>query len=197
MNWIDLAKSRSDCAPQNIDTLVRIVNELRDVPGDILEVGAYRCGATIALANADPAKEVYAFDLFGGLPYGNVGFENFADADLQEIGLTVLPFENIHLIRGLHETIIPIFPARPVSMIFMDSDHYSSHKVALEHFWPRLSSKGIAVFHDWSFPSVQKAIQETIPSSEQASTGTFPDSQNMGFIVKIGNYILDFRRSAW
>lgn len=185
MNPIDLAKSRSDCAPQNIDTLVRIVNELKDVPGSIVEVGSYRCGATIAMANAGIDKVVYAFDLFGGLPYGNdVGFDNFADADFQEILVNTSQFFNIVLLRGLHEETIPKFTCPPLSFIFMDSDHYSSHKVALENFWPTLSSKGIVAFHDWSFPAVQRAIAETIPEDERASSGTFPDSPNMGFIVK-------------
>lgn len=182
---IALAKSRSDCHPSNVDTLVHLVNELGDVPGSIVEIGSYRCGATIALAAADPNKHVYAFDLFGGLPYRDAGFENFQDANFVEIQEITASFPNITLIRGLHEETIPAFSDQPLSLIFMDSDHYSSHKVCLDRLWPMLSSGGVAVFHDWSFPGVQRAICETIPENEKKRYGCFEgESRNMGRIVK-------------
>lgn len=188
MNFEDaivLAKSRSDCEPKNIDTLVRVVRETAELPGNIAECGSYRCGATIAMSAADPLKAVYAFDLFGGLPYGAVGFENFADSNFEEIERTVAPF-SIILVRGKHEDVIPEFsePVFKWSMIFMDSDHYSSHQVCLSTFWPNLCSGGYVVFHDWGFEGVRKAILETIPQSEITKMGTFPDSSNMGYISK-------------
>ena len=48
----------------------------------------------------------------------------------------------------------------------MDSDFYSSHVVALEHFWPLLSLDGIALFHDFTFEGVQQAIKEVIPREQ-------------------------------
>lgn len=188
MNFEDaivLAKSRSDCEPKNIDTLVRIVRETSALPGNIAECGSYRCGATIAMAAADPLKAVYAFDLFGGLPYGAVGFENFADSNFEEIERIVAPF-SIILVRGKHEDVIPEFsePVFKWSMIFMDSDHYDSHKVCLSTFWPNLCSGGYVVFHDPSFEGIQQAIKETIPEGEVAAKGFFEDSKNMGYMVK-------------
>jgi O-methyltransferase len=180
---IALAKSRSDCHPNNIDTLVQIVNELKYVDGCIVECGSYRCGATIAMAAAAPNRQVYAFDLFGGLPYGNIGFENFADADFEEVQSVVSQFPNIQLIRGLHENTVPKFSAQPVALLFMDSDHYGSHWVALEYFWPMLLSGGMIVFHDWSFEGVQTAIQLVLGDIENENS-RYPESPNMGFIVK-------------
>lgn len=183
---IALGKSRSDCEPKNIDTLVRIVNETKNIPGDIVECGSYRCGATIAMAAANRNKYVCAFDVFGGLPYGDgqVGFDNFADNNFNEIRDAILEFENIFLIRGRHEEKVPKSDIASVSLLFMDSDFYESHKVCLSHFWPLLSSGGSVVFHDWSFKAVQKAIAECIPSDECLSVGRITDSRNMGQIVK-------------
>lgn len=181
---ISLAKSRTDCHPDNIDTLVQIVNELKYVDGSIVEVGSYKCGATIALAAADPNRKVYAFDLFGGLPYGNIGFENFADADFEEIKTVTSQFPNIHLVRGPHETTIPKFPAQSIALLFMDSDHYKSHCVALEHFWSMLLSGGMVVFHDWAFEGVQAAIEYALGPDAENVNYRYPESPNMGFIVK-------------
>jgi len=181
---IALAKSRSDCAPENIDSLVQIVNELADICGSIAECGSYRCGATIAIASVT-SKQVFAFDLFGGLPYGEgAGFENFGNVDFEEIKSTVAPFPNLFLIKGRHEKTIPCFSPRPLSLIFMDSDFYWSHWTCLSYFWPMLSSEGKIVFHDWSFEGVQKAIKEVIPPDQILESGIVPSSPNMGYITK-------------
>jgi Macrocin-O-methyltransferase (TylF) len=192
MNFEDaivLAKSRSDCHPSNIDSLVQIVKELSSVPGDIAECGSYKCGATIAMAAAAGiGKRVYAFDLFGDLPYGDGnGFENFADADFKEILDTTAPFQNIILFKGLHEDVIPKFVTYrpfPLALIFMDSDFYESHKVCLAHLWPLLFSGGKIVFHDWVFSGVRRAVQECIPADQILESGTVVPSPNMGYITK-------------
>jgi O-methyltransferase len=189
---IALGKSRSDCHPDNIDTLVRIVNELKNVPGDIVECGSYKAGSAIAMAAAarsvcchSTIKKVYAFDLFGGLPYGvGAGFENFSNANYEEIESVTTQFPNIILVRGHHEETIPKFPNHPVSLLFMDSDFYTSHKVALEHFWPLLSSGGMVVFHDWKFEGVQTAIEYVLGPNTENVNHRYPESLNMGFIVK-------------
>src|SRR5258708_6585148 len=95
---IKLAKSRSDCDEACIDALIGYVRETKDIPGDIVEAGSYRCGSTIAMAATTAYcgtdKMVYAFDVFGGLPYGEgqAGFENFADADFGEVLEATSPF---------------------------------------------------------------------------------------------------------
>lgn len=186
---IALGKSRSDCHPDNIDTLVRLVKETNEISGDIVEIGSYHCGATIAMAAAaGVGKRVFAFDLFGGLPYGDgKGFENFAEVNFKEVLDTTASFQNIVLFKGLHEEVIPRFIRYsnfPLSVIFMDSDFYESHKVALENFWPLVSPSGVVVFHDWKFLGVQRAIKEIIKKEDCDFWGTLGSygSPNMGMI---------------
>ena len=186
-NALQLAKSRSDCEARYIDKLVELVRSVGDVSGEIVECGSYKCGATIALAAADPNKKVYALDTFGGLPYGESqqGFENFANTDFYEIVYTTSEFPNIRLIQGRHEETVPRLAPLigPVSFLFMDSDFYSSHQVCLTTFWPQISPKGIIVFHDWTFSSVQQAIHETIQPTECSVIEQLPNSM-MGWVVK-------------
>lgn len=163
---ITLAKYRSDCDAACIDALIGFVRDTRDVEGDIVEAGSYKCGATIAIAATSPEKTVYAFDVFGGLPYGEDqrGFENFATNDYKEVLDAIHPFPNIMTIVGTHEETIPVFAnwREPLSLIFLDSDFYSSHKVVLEKLYPLLSSGGRIVFHDWYFDGVQQAVREVL-----------------------------------
>lgn len=192
---VALGKSRSDCGPENIDTLVRIIRELVNVPGDIAEFGSYRGGSTIAMAAAalyypsDPIKHVYAFDVFGGLPYGEEApFQNFAGTDFDEIKSVYALYPNITAIRGAHEVTVPILEYRPLSLIFMDSDFESSHKVCLNKLWPWLSPGGCVLFHDWAFEGVQRAIDEFFTAEKKAECCYFgrlqTESQNIGMIQK-------------
>jgi O-methyltransferase len=195
-NAVVVGKSRSDCGPENIDTLVKIIRESVNIPGDIAEMGSYKGGATIAMAAAAlyylsfPVKRVYAFDLFGGLPYGEfqVGFEYLADTDFEEIKEAFKPYSNIVTVKGTHEVTVPNWESRPLSLIFMDSDFYSSHMVCLKYLWPMLSPGGSIVFHDWRLDEVKQAVKEFFDIRERRKCDYLDcflsESQNMGLIRK-------------
>jgi predicted O-methyltransferase YrrM len=178
---VALGISRSACTDDHLKGLMLLVKQTQDVPGHIVEIGSYRCGATIAIAAAaqvcSPNKRVFAFDTFSGMPAVSEFDEHragdFGDANFSEIQEVVKPFSNINLVRGVHEETIPGFPINPLSLIFMDSDLYGSHVVALKYLWPRLSPDGIIVFHDWNTadcPGVKKAITEFVGDSPFSST---------------------------
>lgn len=168
---INLGLSRAACSVENLQGLAHIVALVRNIPGDIVEIGSYKCGSTIITAAVaeqvtNPIKNVFAFDTFAGMPPAT-SFDyqgelpTFSDVDFGEIQKTTSLLSNIHLIRGPHERNIPIWKPRPLAFIFMDSDLYSSHMVALKHLWPMLSPGGIIAFHDWNTldcPGVKKAI---------------------------------------
>lgn len=183
---IAFGKQRSDCARENIETLVVLIARLRasEIPGDIVECGAYRCGATIAMAAAAPDRTVWAFDLFGLDPAYAAGpdgmFAHVADGNLEEIAAATRPFPNIRLVQGRHETRIPELQT-PIALLFLDSDFYDSHRVCLSHLWPQVSVGGLAVFHDPGFEEVWRALDE------QGLTGRLvdvPGSPNMRMVEK-------------
>lgn len=192
---VALGKSRSDCSSECINLLVERIKRHAEseLPGDIVECGSYRCGATIVMAAAaeyyGTRKRVSAFDTWGGLPYGSEqkGFENFADADFDEIVKVTTPF-NIALIRGKHETTVPHaadlfkYLQRTVALLFMDSDFYDSHLVCLRSFWPLIPAHGCVMFHDWTFQGVQQAIKDAVDEKEY---DRYDLPHNMGMIVKV------------
>jgi len=188
---LQLGKSRSDCAPHYVNDLVALVRQSNNIPGCIVECGSYRCGMSIAMAATaeyyKSYKRVYACDTFGGLPYDDQQtFLGFANTNFDEILEATAPF-NICFIRGRHEDTIPTFPKQPISLIFLDSDFYSSHKVVLEYLWPMLSPNGSIIFHDWTFEGVQAAVKEFFTTERQAEcdySGTTGDPALMGWIHK-------------
>lgn len=180
-----LAKERSDLIPSDIDLLVRIVEDKYHLEGCIVELGAYKCGATIALAKFS-GRETYSFDLFGGLPYGpqGNGLDKFGRVDLEEIRPHTDRFPNIHLVQGMHEDTVPVLPPQKIAVAFFDSDFYDSHIVGLTSIWPMVVNEGVIIFHDWLFPDVQRAIKECIDPKDCSYYGRLPES-NMGMIQKI------------
>lgn len=155
-----------DTCGEQLETVLSLVHEARDIPGVFAEVGAWKCGVSIEMAKICPEKHVYAFDIFGGFPYEHTqAFKNFAILDFAEVQERVKPYPNVHLIRGKHEETIPTFTEvmqHGFALIYMDSDFYSSHKVALDCFGPLVNQGGIICFHDWSFGEVKDAVKDSI-----------------------------------
>lgn len=165
-----LGHSRSACQLEQLQSLVQLVYNAKDVQGDILEIGSYKCGTTIVLAvqaqECSPEKKIYAFDTFSGRPQGHAVDPNIIppfETNFQEVVSATKGVPSIHLVQGLHEETIPTFAHRPISVLFLDSDLYESHRVALEHFWPDISKGGFLVLHDFATlncPGVRKAFDE-------------------------------------
>jgi Macrocin-O-methyltransferase (TylF) len=173
---------QSDLTQGQMEIVLGMLNEIERVPGDIVEIGSWKCGTSGVMAARRPEKQVYAFDLFGGMPYGMTDgpFEYFAHTDWEEIQRTASHFPNLHLVRGPHEETVPKFEHRPLSLIFMDSDFYSSHKVSLTHLCPMLVQGGFIMFHDWFFREVQQAACECMKESEW---GMFEAEQMHGMAI--------------
>lgn len=159
-----------DTCGAQLETVLSLVHEARGIPGVFAEVGAWKCGVSIEMSKICPEKHVYAFDVFGGYPYEHTtAFKNFAILDFAEVQELVRPYPRVHLIRGKHEETIPLFSdmiGHGFSMIYLDSDFYSSHKVALDHFGPLVNQGGILCFHDWSFGEVRDAVKHSLNLDE-------------------------------
>ena len=187
----DLVLNVETASADELDTLIQLVRLVREIPGDILEIGAWKCGTTVHLADADWQKMVYAFDLFGGNPYPErKEFENFADVDFDAIRKMVSNLPNIMLVRGRHEETVPSFAQykRPISLLYMDSDWYSSHIASLQCLAPLVSHGGLIVFHDWSFPMVQQAAIDALTEAQWEPLAGFefhPPERMMQVLRKI------------
>lgn len=149
-----------------IADIVRVIEELRDVPGDIAECGAYRCGTTIVLAKHAAPKRVYAFDVFGGSPYNDGSFGGFENADITEIFEFIKDFKNITLVQGKHEQTIPEHAPPTLSLLIIDSDHYASAIHCLTHLVPRISPGGVVLIDDKNFDGISRAVSEQFPDRQ-------------------------------
>lgn len=162
-----IVKVESACSPEDIALLIKATESVRELAGDIVEIGCWKCGTTSALANANPHKKVFGFDLFGGNPYPErTEFAHLCEVDFAEIRMMTAFWPNIHLIQGKHEETIPAFECPPLSFMFVDSDWYESHVVALEYLAKHVVIGGIIAFHDWAFDGVRMATAKCLNRDE-------------------------------
>jgi predicted O-methyltransferase YrrM len=130
-------------------------------PGNVLELGAYKGGSALSMANAMmhflPQAQLIACDTFAGMPYADKAIDvhnpgDFADVDLDELrafaassGLT-----NLRFVKGRFEETLPALLPEigPLALVHIDCDVHEAIVYAYEAVKDRLVPGGYLVFDD-------------------------------------------------
>jgi O-methyltransferase len=148
------------------------------IHGELVECGCFLGGMTAFMAilrnELGLLKQVYAFDSFAGFPDGSVDaflgktvggpqYDNFKSSVMLNLRDSVGSLQGIHLIEGFVENTIPGFGIGNIALLRLDTDHYDSTKVELEHFYPKLVSGGIVIIDDYGlYQGSRQATDEYI-----------------------------------
>jgi O-methyltransferase len=166
---------------QNIQDCIEHV--LADgVPGDLIETGVWRGGATIFMravlkAYGDTSRTVWVADSFAGLPKPNQ--EEFAadagDTHWRWSGLAVgveqvrhnfarygLLDDQVRFLVGWFKDTLPGAPIESLSVIRLDGDMYESTWQAIEVLYPKLSPGGFCIVDDFGthVSQAQQAVHD-------------------------------------
>jgi O-methyltransferase len=209
----DAEMRRNGCDwPQVADTMIGlkrldnlqhcIESVLRDqVPGDLIETGVWRGGATIFMRAVLKAHEVvdrivWVADSFEGLPVPDaekypqdsgdthhthdrlrISMEdvqaNFAKYGLLDGG--------VRFLKGWFKDTLPTAPIDRLAVMRLDGDMYSSTMDALNNLYPKLSIGGYAIIDDYGYwepcrqavHDYREAHQITDPIHEVDWTGVY------------------------
>lgn len=151
-----------------------------NIPGDFIETGIWRGGATIFMRGILAAYEVtnrivWAADSFEGVPEPSLP----EDAEL-DISAKVLPVlavslddvcelfdryelldEQVNFIQGWFKDTLATAPIESLSLLRLDGDLYESTLDALNPLYPKVSSGGFIIVDDYySCPPCKLAIDE-------------------------------------
>lgn len=148
-----------------------------DVPGDLIETGVWRGGASLYMrcalaAFGDQSRRVLLADSFSGLPKPGLaghsqdaldlsGIE-YLEASRAEVEALFREFgvldSQVEFVEGwFHET-LPRLRGRRFSVIRLDGDLYSSTLLALENLYPGLSERGFLIVDDDGIPECRQAV---------------------------------------
>ncbi|MGH9845761.1 MAG: TylF/MycF family methyltransferase [Blastocatellia bacterium] len=152
------------------------------VPGDLVETGVWRGGATIFMrailkAYGDMERRVWVADSFAGLPTpdaerypadaGDTHYQfsaqlavtldqvkaNFARFDLLD--------EQVRFLPGWFRDTLPTAPIEKIAVLRLDGDMYESTMDGLVHLYPKLSPGGYLIVDDYGYAeSCRQAVTD-------------------------------------
>lgn len=155
---------------------------LRDgVPGDFIETGVWRGGATVFMRGLLKAygitdRKVFVADSFEGLPKPNTDLYPADAGDKHhEFGALAVSLEQVQehfrvygllddqvrFLKGWFKDTLPAAPIDKLAVARLDGDMYESTMDAIQVLYPKLSPGGFLIVDDYhSVPACAKAIHD-------------------------------------
>jgi len=168
---------------KRLDSLRRLIEDViqHGVPGDLIETGVWRGGATIFMravlaAHGVTNRVVYVADSFGGLPKpdtkkypqdaGDIDFmyedlkvslqqvqDNFRRYDLLD--------EQVQFIKGWFSETLPHASIERLAILRLDGDMYGSTMDALQSLYPKVSIGGYIIVDDYgAIDRCRRAVED-------------------------------------
>jgi O-methyltransferase len=153
---------------ENIQYCVQTVID-DDVPGDLLEAGVWRGGASIFMkanlkVRGDTSRVLWVADSFQGLPVPNASLypADTGDDLHTRSGLSVgadqvrhnferygVLDDRVRFLVGWFKDTLPAAPLSALSVMRLDGDMYESTWQAIEALYPKLSPGGFCIVDDY------------------------------------------------
>ena len=143
--------------------LLQCMKETEHLEGDIIELGSYKGGNAIMIAEflkqIGSKKKVYACDTFSGIPedsnvkdIADMGY--FSDTNLDAVKKKLKKYDafNVKLVIGDFRNTLPKLDKEKFSLVFIDCNIFSSAKLAINFSYPRLVKDGVLFSHCYGAP---------------------------------------------
>lgn len=161
---------------QLLETIIR-----EEVPGDVIETGVWRGGASIFMrgvlaAHGDRSRRVWLADSFEGLPRPDTELypadrgDELWSIDLLAVSLEEVKAnferyglldEQVRFLPGWFRDTLPRAPVEQLALLRLDGDMYESTMVALDALYPKLSAGGFLVVDDYgAIPACRQAVED-------------------------------------
>lgn len=149
------------------------VQRTSHLSGDMAEVGVYRGGSSKLICEANGNKTLHIFDTFEGIPEVEPSIDKvkkgqFKGDSLEEIKNYLNQYNNVSYYKGWFPKSAEresLSNAIKFSFVNLDVDVYLSTLESLKFFYPRMSTGGVIIAHDYRCihaPGVKKAFDEFI-----------------------------------
>ena len=159
---------------------VRIIEAIENValiPGDLVEIGVAEGGSAAVICEAKKEKTVHLFDTFAGLPElgeedkGSAFSKGQYFAEYLRVKKFFKQYSNVYVYKGLFPKSGKSIENNKFSFVHLDVDIYKSTYESLEFLWPRMTTGGILISHDYQTePGVKKAFDDYFKGSVAVET---------------------------
>ena len=149
------------------------------VPGDLIETGVWRGGATIFMRGVLKAygvvdRTVWVADSFEGLPAPDVEAYPLDQQWASSAGKIAVDIDTVRrnfdryglldgqvqFLKGWFKDTLPTMPAKELAVLRLDGDLYESTWDALNSLYPRLSDGGFLIIDDYVYDSCRQAVHD-------------------------------------
>ncbi len=168
---------------KRLDNLQYCITDVlrRRVPGDLIETGAWRGGATIFMravlkVYGDTERIVWVADSFRGLPKpdserypADAGDRHWIQARLavsvEEVKANFARYDllddQVRFLVGWFSETLPDAPVQRLAVLRLDADMYESTMDALRYLYPKLSVGGYVIVDDYgAVPACRAAVDD-------------------------------------
>lgn len=165
------SRSESMIGLKRMDNIQQAIAQIiaDDVPGDLIETGVWRGGATIFMranlkAWGDTSRKVWVADSFEGLPepdaerYAADAGDTHYKWDGLAVGVNIVKHnferyglldDQVDFLVGWFKDTLPTAPIEQLSLMRLDGDMYESTIQALEPLYPKLAPGGYCIIDDF------------------------------------------------
>lgn len=181
-------------------TLHRMAKRVSEgnIPGDIAELGVFRGNIAWQLNALFPDRQLLLFDTFEGFSrkdiqietdgqYSKVSEKTFSDTSVEYVR-NRLPFpQNALFYPGYFPETTKDIPERSFAFISLDADLYAPIRAGLEYFYPRLSSGGMILLHDYNntqFRGCREAVRQYEEENQALLLVPLSDLHGTAVIIK-------------
>jgi len=163
LDSVDICQDHTKVDILRLYELWHLVGQLREVPGDILEVGVWRGGSAgllgLAVNNFGQRRHLWLADTFAGVVKAGPRDDYYkggehADTTLEtvEAFLNNLRLTDYSVLSGVFpEETAHLVECDAVALCHIDVDVYQSAKDVADWVWPRMPVGGIIVYDDFGF----------------------------------------------
>lgn len=166
---------------QRLDHLQMLVERVLDegVPGDLLEAGVWRGGASIFMQavltlHGATDRQVWVCDSFQGLPPPDPNIPADAGSKFHKFDMLAVSEEtvrgnfarygllgdNVLFVKGFFEETLAHVPVTQLAILRMDGDMYSSTMATLEPLYDKVAPGGFVVIDDYWLTECEKAVSD-------------------------------------
>ncbi len=156
-------------------TLARIVDRIHhlNIPGAIAELGVYKGDTAWQLNALFPNRNLYLFDTFEGFDPKDIEAEisgdfsraqegDFADTSLEYVMNRMAYPDQIDVRKGYFPGTAAGLEEETYALVSLDADLYAPILAGLEYFYPRLSTAGMILLHDFNNTRFRGAKQAVL-----------------------------------
>jgi hypothetical protein len=159
------------------DCIVDVIEN--KVPGDLIETGVWRGGATMFMRAVLKAynvtdKTVWVADSFAGLPPPDPRYPADKDDDHYKFDHLSVSLEQVKenfsrygllddqvkFLKGWFKDTLPTAPINKLSILRLDGDMYESTMDALSNLYPKLSVGGYVIVDDYCIKNCAEAVHD-------------------------------------